>query len=269
MAGPGRVFLMYHELEQHGRPLCQSEPGYARYVITADNFRSQMRFLQQTGWRGLSVTEAFSSSASDAVVITFDDGCETDLLIAAPVLKDAGFGATFYITAGFVGKPGYLSPNQLRELGDSGFDIGCHSMTHPYLIDIDEAGLQREIVVAKEKLEQMTGGRVAHFSCPGGHCDRRVVQIAKQAGYRSVATSHAQVNTETTDPFALGRVAIKRGTELEAFQRICRGQGLRKLRLIHLARLTARRLMGNSRYDALRTSLMGPGPGRDVRKPGT
>ena len=43
-----------------------------------------------------------------SVCITFDDGCETDLIAAAPVLRESGFSATFYLTAGFLGTPGYL-----------------------------------------------------------------------------------------------------------------------------------------------------------------
>ena len=73
------------------------------------------------------------SPVGKTVCITFDDGCETDLLAAAPILKEFGFGATFYITVGFLGKPGYLSEAQVRNLSALGFEIGCHSLTHPYL----------------------------------------------------------------------------------------------------------------------------------------
>jgi len=45
-------FLMYHELELAGRKLCQSEPGYVRYILPLENFRSQMECLKQSGFRG-------------------------------------------------------------------------------------------------------------------------------------------------------------------------------------------------------------------------
>src|SRR5579864_5843470 len=114
MAEPGTVFLMYHELELPSRPLCQSDPGYVRYILSLQAFRSQMNWLAQNGWRGLSVGEAVGHSAENSVAITFDDGSETDLLAAAPILKENGFNATFYVTAGFVGKGGYLSSAQVR-----------------------------------------------------------------------------------------------------------------------------------------------------------
>lgn len=254
------VYLMYHELELPGRPLCQSEPGYVRYIVRDSSFREQMHALQTMGYRGLSVPQALQDPSVPVVAITFDDGSETDLLAAAPVLKECGFGATFYITFGFLDKPGYLTSKQLRELSDRGFDIGCHSMTHPYLSDLDEAGLRSEIAVPKEKLEQITGRRVEHFSCPGGRWDKRVAEIAREAGFKSVATSRNSANSTTTDRFNLGRVAIMRGTDRSTFQKLSRGQGLWRLQLADLTRASAKRVMGNAGYEALRSFLLGRKP---------
>src|SRR5580658_4698137 len=117
----GVVFLMYHELEIPGRPLCQTEAGYSRYVVQEANFRSQVKWLQEAGWRSLSVSEALASERNiNAVAVTFDDGCESDLLSAAPILSGAGYHATFYVTVGYLGRRGYLTPAQLRELGALG-----------------------------------------------------------------------------------------------------------------------------------------------------
>jgi peptidoglycan/xylan/chitin deacetylase (PgdA/CDA1 family) len=251
------VYLMYHEIEVPGRPLCQSEPGYVRYIVRESSFREQMQSLQRMGYGGMSVPDALKGSSTPVVAITFDDGCETDLLVAAPVLKEAGFGATFYITVGFMGKPGYLTASQLRELSDLGFDIGCHSMTHPYLSDLDETGLRNEIAVPKEKLEQMTGRPVEHFSCPGGRWDKRVAEIARQAGFKSVATSRNSANSTTSDRFKLGRVAIMRNRGRVAFEDISRGRGLWRLQLADFTRASAKRVIGNAGYDSLRALLLG------------
>ncbi len=157
MAASRIVFLMYHELELAGRKLCQSEPGYVRYILPLDTFRSQMAWMKKSGWRGLNVSEALRYPAEPSVCITFDDGCETDLIAAAPVLREFGFNATFYLTAGFLGTPGYLNASQVRDLDAQGFQIGCHSMTHPYLSDLTEPELKREVVDAKLQIEQIVG----------------------------------------------------------------------------------------------------------------
>ena len=49
------VYLMYHELEIPGRPLCQTEPGYVRYILQATGFRAQMQSLKNAGLRGVNV----------------------------------------------------------------------------------------------------------------------------------------------------------------------------------------------------------------------
>ncbi len=257
MASSGIVFLMYHELELPGRALCQSEPGYLRYILSEASFRSQMDWLRRNGWKGLSVSEALSFPDGKSVAITFDDGCETDLTTAAPILQEGGYHATFYVTAGFLDKPGYMSAAQLRQLSALGFEIGCHSMSHAYLNDLDAAGLRHEVLDARVKLEDVIGKKVEHFSCPGGRYNQRTLDAARQAGYRSLATSRTHSNFPSTNPFSLGRVAMMRDTSESALSRICAGTGLWKMRLSESARVGARKLVGNRLYDRFRALLLG------------
>jgi peptidoglycan/xylan/chitin deacetylase (PgdA/CDA1 family) len=249
------VFLMYHELEIPGRSLCQPEPGYARYVLREPDFRAQIDYLKRNAWQGLSVGQALVFPEGRNVTLTFDDGCETDLLAAAPILRQAGFNATFFITCGRLGTPGYLSAAQLQELSGQGFEIGCHSMTHAYLTDLDERGLRHEISDSKTQLEQIIGQPVNHFSCPGGRWDHRVVTVARAAGYRTVATSRIQENSRKTDVFALGRVAVLRDIPLSTFSAICAGT-LSLMRVQTAISEAAKQILGNSLYDRVRAVIL-------------
>lgn len=256
MAFAGTAFLMYHELGIAGRATCHLEPGYTRYVVPASDFRDQMERLAGEGWRGVRVTQAIESFGNRCVGITFDDGCETDLISAAPVLSRLRFSATSYITVDFLEKPGYLSRAQVPELHAMGFEIGCHSLTHPYLTDIDDAHLRAETAGAKERLEQIVGARVDHFSCPGGRWNARVVRAVKQAGFQTMATSRAGVNVPATDRFALTRIAVLHGTSSTALLRICQGQGLLRMQIKEGVRETAKRVLGNSLYDSVRNLVV-------------
>jgi peptidoglycan/xylan/chitin deacetylase (PgdA/CDA1 family) len=259
MAERHTVFLMYHELEDPGRPLCQTEPGYVRYVLRISEFRAQMQSIKSKGWRGVGVNEALSHQPQ-SLAITFDDGSETDVICAAPILQELGFGATFYVTTGFIGKRGYLNQSQLRELCGLGFEIGCHSMTHAYLTDLDENGVHREVAEAKSRLEQIIGNPVEHFSCPGGRHNQRISEVARRAGYRTVATSRMQANSPSSDRFALGRVPVMRATSLASFADLCRGHGLWRRQLLVQLREAIREQLGNSAYDRLRGALLRHGP---------
>ncbi len=259
MASAPIVFLMYHELELPARQLVQSEPGYVRYILRWETFQEQMQQLKNSGIRGLSVSEALRYPAEDSVCITFDDGCETDLLAAAPILRGHGFGATFYVTAGFLGTSGYLTPEQIRQLDGLGFEIGCHSMTHPYLSDLTDPELSREIVDAKLHLEKILGHTIAHFSCPGGRYDQRSLETARRAGFRTVANSRFRANSPGANPYELGRVAMLRDLSLDDFAATCQGRGLWKKRLLDGSRETVRRVLGNNAYDRLRAYALGQG----------
>lgn len=261
MAGPGTVYLMYHELQVPGRQLCQNVRSYTRYVVSEPDFKAQISSLKERQWCGLSVGESLQDvdRGRPRIVITFDDGCQTDLIAATPLLRDAAFNATFYIVAGFLGQRGYLSRAQLRELADLGFEIGCHSMTHPYLTDVGAERLHAEIVVAKQRLEQLIGRRVDHFSCPGGRWNRALAEFARKAGYRSVATSYIGTNSWTSDRFRLARVPLMRGTSLAGFAGLCSGRGLLKLRTQKAALSVARSLLGNSIYTKVWSAVLDPG----------
>jgi peptidoglycan/xylan/chitin deacetylase (PgdA/CDA1 family) len=255
----GIVYLMYHELKCEGRELCESSVSYRRYAVAKQNLRKQLSLLQNIGYSGLNVSQACDWTTPDsAVVFTFDDGCETDLLAATPLLREFGFNATFYVVAGFIGqRRGYLSATQLREMADAGFEVGCHSRTHPNLSQLDSAGLHDEIVVAKDEIEQMLGRSVKHFSCPGGFWSPEAARIAAEAGFKTVATSRIGMNSPQTDRFRLARVAIYHGASLVHFERVCRGTGLFVAKNKQLLLDEAKNLLGESSYRRMRATLLG------------
>ena len=256
----GTPCLMYHELAVAGRPLCRDEQGYTRYCISVDAFRSQLAWLRASEYHGSSLSGVLNDQpdAAGRVAITFDDGCETDLLSAAPELEAVGFRATFFVVSSWIGRRGFLSPAQLRELWSGGFEIGAHSRTHAYLADLDPPALKDEIERSKDEIEQILGAPIEHFSCPGGRWSPAVGLAAKHAGFRTVSTSRTGSLTSGSDRFRLPRTAILQDTEMREFQALCRGerQWVREARS-HLLE-GAKRLMGNSFYEQVRATVLRP-----------
>jgi len=117
------------------------------------------------------------------VVLTFDDGNISDLTTTSPILKRHGFGATFYITSGWVGKPGRLNWEQVKELHDQGFEIGNHSASHPNMLHISEDEIREQIISFDEACEEHGISKTTSFAYPGGHHDRRMVRALEVEEY--------------------------------------------------------------------------------------
>lgn len=251
-------FLMYHELGLTGRVTCRNEPGYTRYVVPESSFRVQIEWLAREGIRGVATGEAVADGlrASQTVAVTFDDGCETDAIAAAPILATYGMSATFYIVSGWIGTPGFLNLAQLRELAEAGFEVGSHTVTHAFLTGLDDVQLRYELWASRDALEQAIGGRVHHLSCPGGRWSRRVARAAIEAGYQTIATSRTGVNGPRADLTALARLAIHDNTALSAFGRAATG-AVTGERLRQGALDVAKILLGSGTYDRLRDGLLG------------
>lgn len=248
---------MYHEVLGPGLAPARHGAGYARYVIEERSLREHLDLLRSTGLPGRDVS-AMLASTEPGVALTFDDGCASDLLIAAPLLVEHGHGATFYVTVAHLGQPGFLTEPQLRELSRAGFEIGSHSLTHAYLSDLDDAALHRELAESKDGLEQITGVAIRHLSCPGGRWSPRVASAARSLGYASVADSRPRANSRETDVFRLGRFAITRQTSADDVLRICREGRLPGLRMRALVLGAARSVLGNRLYDRARRLILEP-----------
>ena len=125
----------------------------------------------------------------DGIMITFDDGNESDFHIALPALLKRGMTAVFFICSGRIGGPGFLSASQCRELVSNEMKIGSHGVDHAPCRTLGRTALEREVKDSRRVLEKICGKSVDMAACPFGSYDRRVLGTLKNAGYRAVFTS--------------------------------------------------------------------------------
>ncbi len=154
---------------------------------------------------------------STVISLDFDDAL-ADGLTAAPMLEARGMRGTFFVLDAYLGKPGYLTLDQVRQLQASGHEIAGHTVSHPdlTLLPTDEA--QREICTGRDLLVDR-GLDVRSFAYPYGAYDADVEAIAQACGYdsaRSIGGLSASVPAETLppgDPFAIRTTASVRATD--------------------------------------------------------
>src|SRR6266700_2359834 len=65
------------------------------------------------------------------VVLTFDDAVKSHRTFVAPLLKELGFGATFFVTHKWMDdRTNFMTWQDIAEINEVGFEIGNHSWTH-------------------------------------------------------------------------------------------------------------------------------------------
>ena len=123
------------------------------------------------------------------VRITFDDGNESDILIALPALQKRNLTATFFVLSGQLDRAGFLSSAAVNELAAAGMTIGLHGWSHRPWPSLDAAELCREFDHARAVLEDTLCAPVESAACPYGAYDRRVLTSLRSRHFMHVYTS--------------------------------------------------------------------------------
>jgi peptidoglycan/xylan/chitin deacetylase (PgdA/CDA1 family) len=179
--------LIFHSV----RPYRDTDaPGARRYVATPDTLEKELAFLRDNGYTSVSFNDLArrlilgTPLPPRPVIISFDDGWESQYVHALPLLREYGFTATFFIYTNTPGVANYMSWDQILELDAAGMEIGCHSKSHPFLTKMKRAeDLVRETLGAKQVLEAHLRKPVTVFAYPFGQYNDRVVKAVQDAGY--------------------------------------------------------------------------------------
>ncbi len=156
-----------------GTPCRELEPGEQDFWISAESFEAILTAVGSLG----------------PVMITVDDGNKSDVETVLPILQRFSLSATFFVVAGRVNAPGFLSADDIRCLTEAGMRIGSHGMTHRCWRGMTQRQMNEEFVAARKCLETVVGEPVDEAACPFGSYGRRVLSQLRQLGYRRVYTS--------------------------------------------------------------------------------
>lgn len=219
---PDLPVLMYHSVPDiPGRPH-QFRNTNPAYRLSLENFREQMVYAHENGYRTLHLDEVLGGANvfDNALVITFDDGWVDNYTNVFPILRAYGLTATIFVVTGFIGRQNYLSWHQLREMSEAGISIQSHTIRHKPLATLDEEEIEKELVNSKKTIEDAVGKRVDFLSLPHGSFNKKVLRIAEKAGYRAVCTSEPGYTHEYRNLPVMCRINIPSHLPLETFRKI-------------------------------------------------
>ncbi|GAB2689241.1 polysaccharide deacetylase family protein [Aliiglaciecola aliphaticivorans] len=90
-------------------------------------------------------------------------------------------------------EPRMMNPQQIKQLSETGVEIGGHTVNHPILKVLSKEQQFEEIHQCKVQLESWTGKPVKHFAYPNGSYGKdltdKTVQLVKQAGYETAVVT--------------------------------------------------------------------------------
>ncbi|MGY2084047.1 polysaccharide deacetylase family protein [Blastococcus sp. SYSU DS0539] len=180
--------LCFHQLRDF-RP---DDSAYARTLITPPAvFRAQLQALRDGGRTPIGAPELvdhlqFGTPLPDRpVLLTFDDGSPTHHTVALPVLREFGFPAAFFPMTVVLGKPDWLSADQLRDLDRAGMTIGAHTWDHQRVDRLtgDEWAVQLDR--PRAELGELLGHPVDLLAYPHGVWSPEALPRVAAAGYRA------------------------------------------------------------------------------------
>lgn len=147
----------------------------------------------------LTIDAAYETNAPDNIVcLTFDDGYSSDWEIVFPSLVEHGVCATFFIVTDWIGRKGYLSRAQIREMNAAGMQIGSHSRSHSNFLDLEADVIISELTGSRQTLEDITGTEITTFSFPFGYETPALANSVFTSGYRYCCTSRHGIATRHT-----------------------------------------------------------------------
>ena len=216
--------LMYHDV------VAEKPEVYDGNKLFVEDFRAQMKYLVDNGYRTLTLEEFDQFYRSEielpkkVVMLTFDDGFKTIKDVIEPILIEYNLHAiSFVIGEKSMNEPMYFMDTAgMQELKQRNFvefqshSYGLHNWTDKSRGMVETASLE-DIVADKQLLEGVVGNDVSFFCYPFGHSGGTAQEYLLGAGYRYAVTIEDGIATRKTDAMQLPRVRINANTTLEQY----------------------------------------------------
>lgn len=212
----GIPVLMYHSIS--------TIPGNS-LGVPVEQFSEEMEWLNRQNYHSLSLNEFYQALTNQApvpekpILLTFDDEYSDNYSSAWPILRQYGFGATFFVTTSSVG-PGMMDWNQLKDLNGQGNSISSHTVHHLDLTTLSSEQQEYELRVSEQELENHLSVSVPALCFPSGRYNKTTLELMPKLGYKLGFTTVPGKVHLGDDLLTLKRVRISGGMPLASFQEL-------------------------------------------------
>lgn len=101
------------------------------------------------------------------------------------ILKKHKVHVTFFMTGGWIDR----YPEDVKKILADGHDLGNHSENHKNMSQLSEVEIREEIMLAHNRVKELTGYDMILFRPPYGDYDNHVIATAQSCGYYPIQWS--------------------------------------------------------------------------------
>jgi peptidoglycan/xylan/chitin deacetylase (PgdA/CDA1 family) len=211
LARPQVPILCYHRLRDY-RPT--DGPGAKTYIVPGAIFKRQIKMLADSGYHSITPDEYYAylttgtSLPEKPVMISFDDTSEEQFTVGAAELDKYGFKGVFFIMTISIGRPGYMSSEQLKTLADKGHVIASHTTDHHNVKKYSGEDWDFQLAKPKNKLESITGKPVEYFAYPFGEWNEAAIPELKKRNYKAAFQLSSEKRDNNEPLYAIRRMIV-------------------------------------------------------------
>ena len=209
----GTLSLMYHRF---------NENKYPSTNVQMDIFKKQINIIKNKNYE-FEIPKNFDllfnkPKSKKKILITIDDAFSSFYENAWPFLKENKIPFILFVSTQPVGKKGYMTWNQIKEVEKENFAfIGNHSHSHEYLLDFSFSDFKKDIDNSIRIFNEKLGYNPIFFSYPFGEYNLEQINYIKEK-FKYGFGQHSGVIDVNKDVYELPRFPInEKYGDLERF----------------------------------------------------
>lgn len=227
--------LMYHHFKE------VVDPKVYDVVMTPQNFRDQMQYLKDNRFNSITLQELADFLYNDgfipekSVLITFDDGYESNYTTAFPTLKQDGFHAVIFPIGNILramDEPPIstcysqmLTASEIQEMQQSGLiEFGSHTYAMhqyvggaPLLRTSSTEAIAADLTQEEAVFQQIGIPPSTAITYPYGVYNQRAIAAVQQTGLKLAFTIKPGKVTRDSAKFELHRMTVRGDISVSAF----------------------------------------------------
>ena len=199
----GILSLMYHRFDENKYPSTN---------IQMDVFKKQIKIIKNLKYNFYDPKDLEKNfhtlKIEKKILITIDDAFSSFYEVAWPYLKKEKIPFILFVSTESVGKNGYMTWNQIKELEkENTVHIGNHSHTHSYLVSLKNEDFISDIDTSSSIFRNKLGYNPIFFSYPFGEYSSFIREYISK-NFKFSFGQHSGVIDVNKDPYELPRFPI-------------------------------------------------------------